>query len=44
DIAVYFRGYRANEGKIEVDVRSVTPPQLAIVAERFKQIFDGAKA
>jgi L-seryl-tRNA(Ser) seleniumtransferase len=44
DIAVYFRGYRANEGKIEVDVRSVTPPQLAIVAERFKHIFSGAKA
>ncbi|MBS0970465.1 SelA-like pyridoxal phosphate-dependent enzyme [Chimaeribacter arupi] len=27
-IAIYFRGYRANEGKIEVDVRSVTPEQL----------------
>lgn len=44
DIAVYFRGYRANEGKVEVDVRSVTPPQLAIVAERFKQLFSGVKA
>ena len=44
DIAIYFRGYRANEGKIEVDVRSVTPPQLAIVAERFKQLFSGEKA
>jgi len=28
EIAIYFRGYRANEGKIEVDVRSVTPEQL----------------
>jgi len=44
DIAIYFRGYRANEGKIEVDVRSVTPPQLAIVADRFKQLFSGEKA
>ena len=44
DIAIYFRGYRANEGKIEVDVRSVTPPQLAIVAQRFKQLFSGDKA
>src|SRR5471032_3334102 len=44
DIAIYFRGYRANEGKIEVDVRSVTPPQLAIVASRFKHLFSGEKA
>ncbi|WP_112288362.1 DgaE family pyridoxal phosphate-dependent ammonia lyase [Rahnella sp. AN3-3W3] len=44
DIAIYFRGYRANEGKIEVDVRSVTPPQLAVVAQRFKQLFSGEKA
>ena len=41
---IYFRGYRANEGKIEVDVRSVTPPQLIVVAERFKQLFSGEKA
>lgn len=31
EIAIYFRGYRANEGKIEVDVRSVTPPQLTTI-------------
>lgn len=43
-IAIYFRGYRANEGKIEVDVRSVTLPQLAIISDRFKQLFSGEKA
>ncbi|MFM4910354.1 DgaE family pyridoxal phosphate-dependent ammonia lyase [Aeromonas dhakensis] len=26
--AIYCRGYKANEGHIEIDVRSVTPPQL----------------
>jgi len=39
EIAIYFRGYRANEGKIEVDVRSVTPPQLEIIAQCIKQLF-----
>jgi len=44
EIAIYFRGYRANEGKIEVDVRSVTPAQLVTVAECFKALFSGEKA
>ncbi|QCR37362.1 DgaE family pyridoxal phosphate-dependent ammonia lyase [Nissabacter sp. SGAir0207] len=33
EVAIYFRGYRANEGKVEVDVRSVTPAQLARIAD-----------
>lgn len=30
DIAIYFRGYKASEGKIEVDVRSVDERQLTV--------------
>jgi len=44
DIAIYFRGYRANEGKVEVDVRSVTPPQLETIAACIKNLFKGAAA
>lgn len=44
DIAIYFRGYRANEGKIDVDVRSVTPSQLVTVAACFKALFNGEQA
>lgn len=44
DIAIYFRGYRANEGKIEVDVRSVTPPQLETIAECIQNLLKGPKA
>ncbi|TKI06893.1 DgaE family pyridoxal phosphate-dependent ammonia lyase [Martelella alba] len=43
-IAIYFRGYRANEGKIEVDVRSVTPPQLAVIADCIEKQLGGAAA
>lgn len=39
DTAIYFRGYRANEGKIDVDVRSVTAEQLIVVADRFRTLF-----
>ncbi|MDI8746196.1 SelA-like pyridoxal phosphate-dependent enzyme, partial [Salmonella enterica subsp. enterica serovar Montevideo] len=31
EYAIYFRGYKANEGIIEADVRSVDRAQLAIV-------------
>lgn len=31
EYAVYFRGYKANEGIIEADVRSVSPDQLDII-------------
>jgi L-seryl-tRNA(Ser) seleniumtransferase len=32
EYAIYFRSYKANEGIIEADVRSVTEDQLAIIA------------
>jgi L-seryl-tRNA(Ser) seleniumtransferase len=44
DIAIYFRGYRANEGKIEMDVRSVTPPQLETIALCIQHLLMGTKA
>ncbi|TNV19598.1 DgaE family pyridoxal phosphate-dependent ammonia lyase [Buttiauxella sp. B2] len=31
EYAIYFRGYKANEGIIEADVRSVSPEQLDII-------------
>ncbi|MBJ3814132.1 DgaE family pyridoxal phosphate-dependent ammonia lyase [Shimwellia pseudoproteus] len=34
EYAIYFRGYKANEGIIEADVRSVTAGQLAIISRR----------
>ena len=39
DIAIYFRGYKANEGKIEVDVRSVNEQQLMTVFTCIKNLF-----
>ncbi|MBW7981648.1 DgaE family pyridoxal phosphate-dependent ammonia lyase [Enterobacillus tribolii] len=39
DPAIYFRGYKANEGKIEVDVRSVDAAQLHTVYECIKALF-----
>ncbi len=44
DIAIYFRGYRANEGKIDVDVRSVTPSQLETIAACIENLFKGVTA
>jgi L-seryl-tRNA(Ser) seleniumtransferase len=41
DIAIYFRGYKANEGKIEVDVRSVDQQQLMTVFTCIKNLFVG---
>lgn len=37
EYAIYFRGYKANEGIIEADVRSVTAEQLEIVANRIAE-------
>ncbi|MEH0876367.1 DgaE family pyridoxal phosphate-dependent ammonia lyase [Pectobacterium cacticida] len=34
EYAIYFRGYKANEGVIEADVRSVSAEQLDIIANR----------
>ena len=44
DIAIYFRGYKANEGKIEVDVRSVDEQQLMTVFSCIKNLFTEKQA
>ncbi|OTA20577.1 L-seryl-tRNA selenium transferase [Xenorhabdus beddingii] len=42
DIAIYFREYHANEGKVEVDIRSVTLMQLdTITTELRRVLMDG---
>ncbi|EHM51523.1 DgaE family pyridoxal phosphate-dependent ammonia lyase [Yokenella regensburgei] len=38
--AIYFRGYKANEGIIEADVRSVNGEQLDIVARRIAEVLN----
>lgn len=40
-IALYFRAYKANEGKIEADVRSVTPAQLDTIYRCISQLLHG---
>ncbi|MHC5176026.1 DgaE family pyridoxal phosphate-dependent ammonia lyase [Serratia rhizosphaerae] len=40
EIAIYFRGYKANEGKIEVDVRSVDEAQLMTVFTCIKHLLE----
>lgn len=42
--AIYFRGYKANEGIIEADVRSVDTRQLAIVATRITETLKELRA
>lgn len=42
-IAIYFRGYKANEGIIEVDVRSVTPDQLNTIFTSVQTLLNGEK-
>ncbi|QOV64558.1 DgaE family pyridoxal phosphate-dependent ammonia lyase [Kosakonia pseudosacchari] len=37
EYAIYFRGYKANEGIIEADVRSVTADQLTIIYRRIAE-------
>lgn len=44
DYAIYFRGYKANEGIIEADVRSVTQEQLAIVARSIRAVLKEKQA
>ncbi|WJV60679.1 DgaE family pyridoxal phosphate-dependent ammonia lyase [Pectobacteriaceae bacterium CE70] len=44
DIAIYFRGYKANESIIEVDVRSVTPDQLDTIFICMKTLLTGDKS
>lgn len=43
EIAIYFRGYKANEGIVEVDVRSVTAEQLETIYQRIKAVLAGEK-
>lgn len=40
-IALYFRAYKANEGKIEVDVRSVTSAQLDTIYHCINHLLHG---
>ncbi|WP_312239476.1 DgaE family pyridoxal phosphate-dependent ammonia lyase [Pantoea sp.] len=42
-IAIYFRGYKANEGIIEVDVRSVTLEQLHTIFTSVQALLKGEK-
>ncbi|WP_242389742.1 DgaE family pyridoxal phosphate-dependent ammonia lyase [Kosakonia cowanii] len=37
EYAIYFRGYKANEGIIEADVRSVSAEQLTIITQRIAE-------
>ncbi|MCZ4060122.1 DgaE family pyridoxal phosphate-dependent ammonia lyase [Pantoea sp. LMR881] len=42
-IAIYFRGYKANEGIIEADVRSVSADQLHTIFTAIQSLLNGAK-
>ncbi len=43
EYAIYFRGYKANEGIIEADVRSVDAQQLEIVSRRIAEVLNKEK-
>ncbi|HAI04469.1 MAG TPA: SelA-like pyridoxal phosphate-dependent enzyme, partial [Pantoea sp.] len=43
DTAIYFRGYKANEGIIEADVRSVSADQLQTIFARIQALLTGEK-
>lgn len=43
EYAIYFRGYKANEGIIEADVRSVNAQQLEIVSRRIAEVLKKEK-
>lgn len=40
DTAVYFREYKANEGKVDADVRSVSAAQLEVIYHKIKAIIE----
>lgn len=40
DTAVYFREYKANEGKVDADVRSVSAEQLDVIYHKIKAIIE----
>ncbi len=44
DTAIYFREYKANEGKVEADIRSVTNEQLKTIVSRIRQVVTGVKS
>ncbi|MGV3344751.1 DgaE family pyridoxal phosphate-dependent ammonia lyase [Enterobacteriaceae bacterium LUAb1] len=44
DIAIYFRGYKANEGIVEADVRSVTPQQLDLIYRAIRALLEEKSA
>ncbi|MCW2257779.1 L-seryl-tRNA(Ser) seleniumtransferase [Providencia alcalifaciens] len=41
DTAIYFREYKANEGKVEADIRSVSNEQLNMIAEHIRLLVKG---
>lgn len=41
DTAIYFREYKANEGKVEADIRSVSHEQLDKIAENIRLLVKG---
>lgn len=43
DTAVYFREYKANDGKVDADVRSVSEQQLDVIYQKIKCIIEGVK-
>ncbi|RPH28570.1 DgaE family pyridoxal phosphate-dependent ammonia lyase [Buttiauxella warmboldiae] len=43
EYAIFFRGYKANEGIIEADVRSVSPQQLEIIYHSIKALVSKEK-
>ncbi|MCW7548366.1 DgaE family pyridoxal phosphate-dependent ammonia lyase [Photorhabdus sp. APURE] len=42
DIAIYCREYKANEGKIEIDIRSITASQLNMIVSAIRQLVSEA--
>lgn len=43
DLHIYTRDYRANEGKIEIDIRDVNDEELNMIYEKIMKIIGGGK-
>ncbi|AWS50591.1 MULTISPECIES: DgaE family pyridoxal phosphate-dependent ammonia lyase [Providencia] len=41
DTAIYFREYKANEGKVEADIRSVSTEQLDVISQNIRLLVEG---
>lgn len=41
DTAIYFREYKANEGKVEADIRSVSTEQLDVISQKIRRLVEG---